>query len=90
VRDTARAVELAERACELTEWQQAGPLRTLAVARAVTGRPDDALELFGRALDAARSAGQGQLAAEIERERAWLESTRGQAPTRESPARAPR
>ncbi len=64
--DPARAVTLAERACELTKNQEAPYLDTLAAAYAATGRFQDAIATAGKAVDLARSAGQPQLVKEIQ------------------------
>jgi len=44
LRDGKRAVELATRVCELTEWKYANPLDTLAAAYAEVGDFDKAVE----------------------------------------------
>ncbi|HVM59938.1 MAG TPA: tetratricopeptide repeat protein [Verrucomicrobiae bacterium] len=64
--DPARAVTLAERACELTNNRAAEYLDTLAVAYAGTGRFDDAIATAHKASGLARSEGQTRLADEIE------------------------
>ena len=64
--DPARAVTLAERACELTNNRVASYLDTLAAAYAATGRFNDALATAQKAIGLARSAGQTQIASEIE------------------------
>jgi tetratricopeptide (TPR) repeat protein len=53
LRDPARAIEFARRACELTQWQIAGFLDTLAVAHAAAGQFAEAIEQQRRALDLA-------------------------------------
>jgi spermidine synthase len=60
------AVNLAERACELTDNMRPDFLDTLAVAYASAGRFSDAVGTGEKAIDLARSSGNGQLAAEIE------------------------
>jgi tetratricopeptide (TPR) repeat protein len=52
-RDPARAVEHARRACELTQWQIAGFLDTLAVAHAAAGQFAEAIEYQRRAIELA-------------------------------------
>jgi tetratricopeptide (TPR) repeat protein len=49
-RDHARAVEYARRACELTQWQNAGHLDTLAAACAAAGQFAEAIEFQRRAI----------------------------------------
>ncbi|MGD1020355.1 MAG: tetratricopeptide repeat protein [Verrucomicrobiia bacterium] len=64
--DPARAVALAERACDLTRHQVPGDVDTLATAYAAAGRFTDAIATEENALELARSAGQSQLVGEIE------------------------
>jgi Tfp pilus assembly protein PilF len=64
--DPARAVTLAQRACELTNNREAPYLDTLAVAYAATGRFNDAITTAQQAIGLARSAGQTQVVREIE------------------------
>ena len=64
--DPARAVTLAERACELTNNRVAGYLDTLAAAYAATGRFNDAITTTQKAIGLARSTGQTQIVSEIE------------------------
>jgi arylsulfatase A-like enzyme/Flp pilus assembly protein TadD len=66
LRDGARAVELAERANELTGGQYSGVLDTLAAAYAAASRFDEAVATAERALELARRASDPELAAEIE------------------------
>jgi serine/threonine-protein kinase len=54
VRNGERAKECATRACELTEWQEAGYLDTLAAACAECGEHDVAVQWQQKALDRAR------------------------------------
>jgi len=65
--DPARAVALAQRACELTGNRVAPYLDTLAAAYAAAGRFTEAIEAAQKGVELARSAGQPQVAAEIER-----------------------
>lgn len=53
LRDPARAVEFARRACELTEWQVAGFLDTLAAAYASAGQFAEAIEQQRKAIELA-------------------------------------
>jgi hypothetical protein len=64
--DPARAVILAQGVCDRTRNQVAPFLDTLAAAFADAGRFDDAIATAGKAIDLARTAGQTQLANEIE------------------------
>ncbi len=52
-RDPARAIELARRACELTQWRVAGFLDTLAAAYAAAGQFAEAIEQQRRAIELA-------------------------------------
>lgn len=65
--DPARAINLARRACELTDNQAAKYVDTLAMAYAAAGRFDEAIATAQRAMDLARAAGQTQLTGQIER-----------------------
>jgi len=65
MRDGARAVELAERAREITHGKHYGVLDTLAAAYATVGRFDQAAVAAKKAIELARAAGQEQTAAEI-------------------------
>jgi tetratricopeptide (TPR) repeat protein len=53
IRDGSRAVELAQRACELTNWKDATMLDTLAAAYAESGQFDRASEWQGKAVSLA-------------------------------------
>ncbi len=64
--DPARAVTLAKHACELTANGNATYLNTLAIAYAAANRFGDAADTAQKAIDLARSAGQTQLAGQIE------------------------
>lgn len=64
--DPIRAVELAQRVCDLTGSRTARYLDTLAVAYAATGRFDDAVATAQKAVDLARADGQTQLVTEVE------------------------
>jgi len=66
VRDGARAVNLAEHAATLTQWQQPVILNTLAAAYAEAGRFDDATNTAAKAIALAQGSGQDQLAAQIQ------------------------
>ena len=62
----ARAVSLAEQACELTSNRLAGNLDTLAVAYGAAGRFTDAIATSHKAIELAHSAGRAELVREIE------------------------
>lgn len=62
VRNGPRAVQLAERACQLTQSQQPFLLGTLAAAYAEAGRFEDAVITAQKAIDLAKAAGQTELA----------------------------
>jgi tetratricopeptide (TPR) repeat protein len=64
--DADRAIKFAQCACELTGYEKAGPLDTLAAAYAAGGRFDDAKATAEKALNAAKAAGQEDLARKIE------------------------
>ena len=64
--DPARAVAVAQRACERSGNRAPGYLDTLAAAYAAAGRFDDAVATAEKAIDLARSAGQAGLVKEIE------------------------
>jgi tetratricopeptide (TPR) repeat protein len=66
-RDSARAVELAERICNLTAYNEPTLLDTLAAAYAQAGRFDKAVGTAERALGLAKLVGQEKLAADISR-----------------------
>jgi tetratricopeptide (TPR) repeat protein len=64
--DPARAVALAQRACERSGNRAPGYLDTLAAAYAATGRFDDAIATAEKAIELARADGQAGLGKEIE------------------------
>ena len=66
LRDGAGAVRLAERACKLTAYQEAGLLDTLAVAYAEAGRFSEALATAETAIGIATRTGEKSLAEEIQ------------------------
>ncbi|MFA5291897.1 MAG: tetratricopeptide repeat protein [Phycisphaerae bacterium] len=66
IRNGGKAVELAERACELTKYNNAGFLDTLAVAYAAAGRFSDAITTAQRAINLAKTHGQDNMAGEIQ------------------------
>ena len=60
------AVRLAERACELTNYQEPSVLDTLAAAYAAAARFPEAVTTAEKALDMAQSSGQNQLKEKIQ------------------------
>jgi len=66
LRNVREAAELAARACELTRHQDPEALRALAVAQAELGQFDSAASTARRAAQAARAAGNPDLAEAIE------------------------
>jgi tetratricopeptide (TPR) repeat protein len=54
VRDGAKAMELAEKACELSKWNDCYCIGTLAAAEAETGKYDDAVKHQQQALEMAK------------------------------------
>ena len=65
--DAAKAVELAERACERIEYKEPAILDTLAVAYASAGRFNDAVTTAQRAIDDAKARDQDELAGQIQK-----------------------
>jgi Tfp pilus assembly protein PilF len=65
-RNPEEALELALRACKLTEYSQPDYLDTLAAAYAAVGRFPDAIETARRALKLAQYTGQKELAKEMQ------------------------
>jgi tetratricopeptide (TPR) repeat protein len=66
-RNGEKALQLAERACELTGYKQAPMLDTLAAAYAEAARFNDALQTAHNAVELALAAGEVELATKIER-----------------------
>jgi hypothetical protein len=85
VRDGARAVRLAERACEITGYQQTILVGTLAAAYAEAGRFDDAIATAGKACTLASASGEQDL---LQKTRQLLELYRAHKPYHQA-ARAP-
>jgi len=67
VQDANKAIELAQRACELTDYKDAAILDTLAVAYAAAGRFNDAVRTAEKAINATKAHGQENLASEIQK-----------------------
>jgi len=66
VRDVTRALALAQRSCELTFYNGAEALDTLAAAYAAAGKFPDAVATAEKALNAAKTVGREDLAREIQ------------------------
>jgi tetratricopeptide (TPR) repeat protein len=64
--DVARAVDLAQRACELTDNRRAGHLDTLAAAYAAAGRFREAVATAEKAIELARTASPPKAVGEYE------------------------
>ena len=74
LRDGAKAVELAERAAQLTERRDPAVLDTLAAAYAEVGRFAEAIEITKRTLTFARQQNNAKLAARLEARLALYQS----------------
>jgi spermidine synthase len=66
IHDANKAIELAQHACELTEYKEPVMLDTLAIAYAAAGKFDDAIIRAKQAIDAAKTKRQEEMALEIE------------------------
>jgi protein O-mannosyl-transferase len=62
IQKPAEAVLLAQKACQLTSFEDAGILDTLAAAYAANSQFKEAIETAQKALDAARAAGKTEMA----------------------------
>jgi tetratricopeptide (TPR) repeat protein len=82
IRDGKQAVQLAERACELTHYQKTMYLGTLAAAYAEAGRFDDAILTAEKACTLASELGEPNL---LKRNRELLELYRAHRPYHEAP-----
>ena len=65
--DVNRAIEFAERACELTEYKDFYQLDTLSAAYAASGRFEEAIKTAQKAIDAAKESGQDETVGEIQK-----------------------
>jgi hypothetical protein len=63
VRDGTAAVQYAEHACQLTDYQQTAHLGTLAAAYAEAGRFPEAVTTINLAINLQNAKGQAQVAA---------------------------
>ncbi len=70
LRDTAKALEYSLRSCELTGWNDAGQLDTLAVTYAACGRFDEAVRWQERALELAAPGLKDEFRSRLESYRA--------------------
>lgn len=86
LRNGPEAVQLAERACQLTHFRQPQFVETLAAAYAEAGRFHEAQ---ATAAAAARLAAAAGLTAQAERDRQWVERFRAGQPFHESPPSKP-
>jgi len=68
LRDVAKAIELASKACELTHRADPTALMTLSEAYRQAGQPESAIATAERALWIARGAGDGRLAEAIQQQ----------------------
>jgi len=66
IQDANKAIEFAQRACELTEYKEPAILDTLAVAYAAAGRFTDAVTTAEQAVSAAKARGQENMVSEIQ------------------------
>ena len=64
-RDGKKAVELATKACELSEWKEAHSIDTLSAAFAEAGNFSKAVEMEERALEAASAESRSGFAARL-------------------------
>jgi len=81
-RDAGKAVELAQRACDLTKYGAFAPLDVLGISYAAAGRFSEALEVTRQALNLARAAGEDQVAAGIQARIDLYEKNRSYEPLR--------
>jgi tetratricopeptide (TPR) repeat protein len=82
IRNGSRAVELADRACQLTEWKAAFLVGTLAAGYAEAGRFEDARNTAQKAIGIAEAAGEKELA---DRNRQLLKLYQSGKPFHETP-----
>ena len=80
VRDGARSLELAQKACEVTKYEQPHILSTLAAAYAETGDFDKAREWSEKAVDLNKKGKDAEITVELAKE---LDSYRENKPWRE-------
>ncbi len=75
IADVNEAVRLSEKACELTEYNNAAYLDTLSACYAAAGRTGEAIEVGRKALQLARASNLQQLAEEIKSRLVELEKS---------------
>jgi tetratricopeptide (TPR) repeat protein len=83
IRNGAEAVQLSEKACQLTKFREPVLVGTLAAAYAEAGRFEDAVVTSQKALDLAREAGRTEMVA---RNAELVEKYRIHQPHREAPS----
>jgi len=74
LKDPKKAIQLANRACELTEFKKPGILDTLAVAYAADGRFTEAIETIQKAIELADPSDNQQLKDELKKHLQLYES----------------
>jgi tetratricopeptide (TPR) repeat protein len=67
IEDVNKAIELSERACELTGYKNPSIMDTLAASYAAGGKFDEAITTANKAAEAAKAAGYNNLADEIQK-----------------------
>jgi tetratricopeptide (TPR) repeat protein len=80
LRNSAEAVALATRACDLTHYENAVSIETLAAAYAAAGRLADAITASHLAIDAATNAGDEKSAADFQKQMELYEKAGTQNP----------
>ena len=76
LRDPKKAIELARRACELTDFKKPATLYTLSIACASAGQFQQAIENAQQALSLANTAKQNTLAMKIQKHLQSLEAVK--------------
>lgn len=91
LRNGARAIEIAQQACELTEFKQAHILSTLAAGYAESGKFAEAIEWSEKAVALGEGPVKEQLAAELDsykQGKPWREHNEAEEPSSETPVEA--
>ncbi|HEY6564194.1 MAG TPA: tetratricopeptide repeat protein, partial [Pirellulaceae bacterium] len=89
LRDGPRAIEVAMKACEATEYKQAHILSTLAAGYAEAGKFDDAIEWSTKAVELGEGPVKEQLTAELEsykKGQPWRERNEAKEPESTEPS----